>query len=230
MPRERTPSPGDPVAMSRPTPFAPLFPLVLLGSLLAWDATRPIDAPPVPSPVAQEGVSGQLVELWARDAVACSLDATTGSSGSTILEGQLDLSDATVVYDRLESEHLTVGLARNSLLALVNLGPLEVIPRPDPRARGPRLAASVFHSIRREGDKIVFDTPGAPGRELRDASRILTTSLEGGPFHWKPTVGDTVLLRYLKGGRHATEAQLVKFLVVSHEPGERVTLRWQRLR
>lgn len=205
----------------------PLATLVL--TLAATSSPGPASAPEAP---AQEATAteSQLLVLWARDDYGASLDVSTGGSGTVLVSGQLDLSNATVVYDRLKPAHLSFGPGRHGLVALAFLGELETTPRLDPRAQGPRLSASVFHTLRVDRDRIVHDLPGAEGRELRAASEILRRTPERGPIHWEPKVGEIVLVRYLPEGRHRNQPELAKFLVVDHEPGQRLTIRWAPLR
>lgn len=177
----------------------------------------------------QETTGSQLITLWAKDSIACSFDVTSGRSGSTILDGQLDLSNATVAYDVVQANSLSLGLARDSTLSMVNLGEVLVHPKRDPRARGFRMPASAFHTLRVERNRIVYDAPGARGVELSNATAVLRGIPGRGAVHVAPKVGDIILMRYFKGGRHSKTPQLAKFLIVDHEAGKRVVLRWATL-
>jgi len=194
----------------------PLLPTLVLGSALVAGLHR---AP------RQEEPPGGLVTLWAEDDLTSSVDLVTGSPAGRIVGGQIDLSDAHLAYGVFQPERLTYGLVRDQVTAALDLGPLTVAPFQRATDPAETFPISAFHTLCLVDGRCVFLDTASRRERLKEADAILGVPTNTAPVSFAPQVGHVLLLRW-RSARGGGEDRLVKLLVVEHEPGVRVTLRW----
>ena len=183
---------------------------------------------PVPSAVApvQAGATGGLVTLYAQDDLACAFSLDAGVPGASVVEGEVRLDRAHLVFDVFAEDMLTFGFIEEVLVGVVDLGRVTVAPHSRAQDPAPEFAISLFHTLYLDGRKFSYVGAGGTLQRHTDAERIFDPLPRRGMYHVAPVVGNTYLVRVNDGGGASSADRLAKFVVVDFQPGHTVTLRW----
>lgn len=200
---------------------------------LGWSLTAAalslalLGSPAEPSEPAAQAPGG-IVTLYARDDLACAFDFRTGKVGASILEGEVSLDHAQLLYDVFEPGFLSFGFTDRERVAVLDLGEVYVPPQDRATDRSLEYPVALFHTLFVDGPRFFYLGPGRSLHRFEDADRILGSTPREGLAHVAPVVGHTYVLRTKREGVGGTD-ELFKFHVVAIRPRESVTLRWARV-
>ncbi|MAG58654.1 MAG: hypothetical protein CMJ83_20385 [Planctomycetes bacterium] len=112
--------------------------------------------------------------------------------------------------------------------SIVDMGEAYVNPLRDPRARAPKVAVSIIHTLAVSNRDVVFRGP--PGKEHRSTQgrQILRSTPQVGMKHFNPEPGHTYLLRFKPGIGSRTD-QLFAVHIIDVQPQHTLTFQWRRL-
>ncbi len=169
-----------------------------------------------------------VVTLYARDDLRSSFDFRNGREGGRIVDGEILLDDAQIVFDVFQEGMLSFGFTRDERVRIIDLGPAYVPGLERATDHAPKFSVSIFHTLFLSGSQ--FSYLGATGRILRskEAGPILDPLPGEGLYHVAPEVGHTYLLRAKHTGVSRSEL-LVKFQIIDVRPRRSLTMRWARL-
>lgn len=170
----------------------------------------------------------RIVTLWANDDLRSSFDFRNGREGGRIVDGEIRLEAAQLVFDVFQEDHFTFGFTRDERVDLIDLGAAYVPPFDKATDRAPEFAVSIFHSLHLDGSQLSYVEPNGRVVRLKDAGRIQGLLPSQGLHQLEPKVGHTYVLRAELEGVGKSE-MLFKLHVVDHRPGRSVTFRWGRL-
>ncbi|MEZ6017677.1 MAG: hypothetical protein R3F49_21390 [Planctomycetota bacterium] len=171
--------------------------------------------------------TGGLITLYQHDAVGSSLSFQRGEHGGRVSEGQVDLSQAQLVYGAFATGLLTVGFSADEAVNVVDLGELLVEPISLAQDAAMKFPISAFSSLSVSGRKLVYQPAGGSFVRLGAGNEVFGVP-QRGLVNFEPKLGHCYALRYqrTRGDRRDV---LAKFQVVEHRPGESVTLRWANI-
>lgn len=170
-----------------------------------------------------------LVTLWAQDDLRATFDFAGGASGAKIVGGELILDDCQLAFHLFAENQVAVGFVRQSAAAILDLGDLRVAGVKASSDRAPKPALSVFHTLRRDGSRIVYDGALGKTQRLHEAERVLSATPAEGLRTFIPEVGHTWLMVFRPEGLRGREEIVVKLLVVDVQAGRSLTFRWSRI-
>lgn len=197
--------------------------LVALVVALALGLRGAANATQEPEPTA----TGGIITLYAHDDLASSLDFRTGTYGGRIVEGEIALDQAQLVYDKFSPEHLSFGFAADEAVTIVDLGPVEVPFTALAQDAALKFTVSAFHTLGFSGRRLTFQPAGGSTVRLGAGGDAFTTP-QRGLRHFKPTLEHVYVLRYQRT-RGDRRDMLAKFQVIDVRPGEAITLRWANI-
>jgi hypothetical protein len=196
------------------------FPSVLASlAVLGLFVLRQDEAPPVPT-------SG-IATLYAHDDLSSSFDFRNGSAGGRVWDGEVQLTQAQILFDVLAPGQISFGFSRDERVDVLDLGPLVVPPRVRARDRALEFELSIVHTLFLGPDGFAYVGPGGDVDPLPEAEALRTLPLKTGIGHVEPVVGHTYLVRVRRNGTSLDE--YFKFEVIGILPGHSLTLRWARL-
>jgi hypothetical protein len=171
-------------------------------------------APPAPR-------SG-LITMYADDPIACRFGFGEGAYGSVIEDHMLKNRASDMAFDGYNPGEFTVGIEGGRKGTIVDLGTLDSL-RAKYGYEETGAPGQGFASIRRQGGKflILKNYAQQTTQELAEA-RVLMDA----PNH-APIVDDHIYLVRLTDLHDRAFERVVKFMVVTYQPGESVTIRWQ---
>ena len=207
------------IAPSRGTMLCATLALSLWAS--AFSLHAPLATP-------QTTGDGGLVTLFAADDLACSINLRTGEYGGRIVDGEVALDRAQLLYDVFAAEMLSFGFAHDEVVNVIDLGPLMVPDQTLANDVSLKFPISVFHTLTVEGKRLVYQDAGGAFVRLREGGDIFKVAPRG-LRHLEPTVGNTYVVRFERLRGEDRGDRMAKFQVVEHRPGESLTLRWQSL-
>jgi hypothetical protein len=178
------------------------------------------DGPPAAAP------ASRLVTLHAQDPLTHTLDLADGSFGARIEGTRFVEGRAHLDYGTYHEEALTLALEVDDRAHLVDLGHWADLARVHDLEEADGGGVG-FASIHFEGSdfRIARRLPKDGFQDLRDARPLLGTVAGLHRLRFQPVVGHVYLVRVEDRQRRGTPVH-AKIQVVSHEPGDRVTLRW----
>ncbi len=171
---------------------------------------------------------GGIIVLRAADDLGFTLDFRTGASGAVIEDGELRLDQALIVFERLAPGHLSIGFNAESGADLVELGSLLIPPVRTKDDVAPNLPLRAFFTLGATRGDFFYGIPGSRTVRLPEVSSLFAAYAPRGVRHFRPVVGEAFVLRLVPRLRQSEELA-VKLLIVDHEPGRSVTLRWALL-
>lgn len=178
------------------------------------------------SPLPEAGV----VTLWANDEPRSAFNFDTGSYAADIVDGQLVLDSAQIVFHQIEANLFTIGFSNAFATRLLDLGDLKVDGFSRVSDQAPRPSISIFHTLYLQGRSVWYRGPIARNYSLKAADPVFFTLQTGIPQSFVPELGHVYLLRYASKREAGVEEKLVKFRVIDYEPGRYVTIRWARMK
>jgi hypothetical protein len=178
-----------------------------------------------PLPVQAASPNGQLVTLRAHDSLTAAWNDRTETYVTTINQGELDLGQATLVYDILQGGQLSFGFRLRERAKLVDVGDFRVAPLVRPRDIVPKAGVGVINTLRVQRNNIQYLAPVNRWLNLKEGDAVVGRLESEGVQHVEPELGHVYLLRYVFDGSE----RVVAFHVVEHVPGERVVLRIKNL-
>ena len=167
---------------------------------------------------------GLVFTLYARDGLQSSFDFRRGRAGGHVVDGEIRLDDAQVVFDAFAPDQLSVGFLRDERVELLDLGELDVPPQARASDRAEKFALSVFHTLFLDGERLAYVGPGGDAHPLDGTSRLFATPPEG-LRHVQPVVGHVYVIRALRRTVGSAD-DVFKFLVLDHVPQQSLTMRW----
>lgn len=202
-----------------------LAPLSCTALLAVSALTSPGLAPGADDPRAEEG---SVVTLYANDDLRSSFDFRSGDFGARIVEGEVALAGAQIVFDVLQADRLSFGFVHDESVRILDLG--EVFVPPFQRAQDPavKFPVSLYHTLFFDGARFAYRGAGNRVVHYRPANAILASRTLRGIGHVEPQVRHTYLFRFQAGKRRGSD-EVVKFEVIDFLPGSSVTLRWARV-
>jgi len=163
--------------------------------------------------------------LYARDDLASSFDFRSGSAGGRVVEGEIRLADAQLVYGAFLRDQLSFGFVRNERVEVLDLGDVSVVPQVRARDQTVEFPISVLHTLAFDGARFTYLGPGGAVHAFEAADRILGSLPPETLRHLEPQLGHTYLVRVHREGVGARD-EFFAFEVVDLEAGRRLTLRW----
>lgn len=170
---------------------------------------------------------GGLITLYEHDDVASSLDFRTGNHGGRVVDGQIELVDAQLVYGSFATGLLSFGFAADEAVNVVDLGPSEVDAVSSAHDAALKYPISAFHTMSASGRRLTFQP--ANGSQVRlGAGNAVFDVPKRGLQHVEAQLDHCYVIRYQRT-RGDRRDMLAKFQVVEHRPGESITLRWANI-
>ncbi len=165
------------------------------------------------------GDFSRSAELWATDPLRRTLDLTTGEYGIVVDGGELRNQGSDLGFGLPNPGFLEIGIQGRATGALIDLGPDAALAV----ALG---TESGFVGVARTGSGFGYD----PADTLFDHLASIEQGADGGEAsRVVPEVGHVLVGAVVKepGSREAVEQALfVKILIVDHEPGRFLSIRW----
>ncbi|MEW6073846.1 MAG: hypothetical protein AB1726_14800 [Planctomycetota bacterium] len=198
------------------------IPLALAALVAAPGGADPAD------PALAPGAPGEIATLLVNDDLLCTFDFRGGGPGARIVEGEVVLDGAQIVFHAMLADRISYGFVRNELVRVLDLGDFFVPGLERAQDPAPKYPVSLFHTLRLEDSHFVYQGAGGRQHSCDAADRILAPLGEEGIEHLEPKVGHTYLLRAERRGE-PRPGLLVKLQVVDFQPGHSLTLRWARV-
>ncbi len=174
--------------------------------------------------------NGGLITLYEHDDVASSLDFRTRNHGGRIVDGQIELVDAQLVYGSFATGLLSFGFAADEAVNVVDLGPSEVEFVSSAQDAALKFPISALHTMGASGRRLTFQP--ANGSQVRlgagNAGNAVFDVPKRGLQHIEAQIDHCYVIRYQRT-RGDRRDMLAKFQVVEHRPGESITLRWANI-
>ncbi|MSR62514.1 MAG: hypothetical protein EXS08_08720 [Planctomycetes bacterium] len=191
-----------------------LLPVLVVAPLALLPESEP-QAPP------REG----LVTLYAHDDLASSFDFRSGTAGGRVVDGEVRLAGAQLVYGAFLRDQLSFGFVRNERVEVFDLGDARVAPQVRARDQAAEFPVSVLHTLAFDGARFTYLGPGGDVHAFEPADRILGSLPPEELRHLQPQLGHTYLLRLHHEGVGLGD-EFFAFEVVDLEPARRLTMRW----
>lgn len=167
----------------------------------------------------------RLVTLYAHDDLLSSYSFRDAAAGARVVDGEIDLTRAQVVFHVLEENTLSYGFVGMEAVNIIDLGDVLIGGFPRARDRAPKFALSLFHTLFLDGSRFSYLGAGGKVRRYGPAQKILNPLRPEGLHHIEPIVGHVYLLRSKQSGVSVPH-EVVKFQVVDLQPDHSLTLRW----
>ncbi|HEX8161860.1 MAG TPA: hypothetical protein VF538_08315 [Pyrinomonadaceae bacterium] len=175
-------------------------------------------------------VSGGIATLYARDPVAHALCFSDGREGSMILQGQVFNRCSHLDFNNYYAGNFTVGIQGGEEGLIVDLGTAEELKQrygyQETVGNG-----QGFASLRAESGRVFVlkDYRARTSQELKEGQSLFTPAVgqDASPKQTAPVKVGHIYLARIFGSRDKSLQILVKILVLTHVPGESVTLRWE---
>lgn len=193
--------------------------------VLALALLLPFSLALAPRPAPQADPAGGIATLWARDAVGASFGLDAGGPAARVVQGEVILAGAQLVYGAFAEDRLSYGFDDAELVEVLDLGELVVAPRTRAADATLEYPIPVFETLRLDRGRFVVQDAEGQERRLRDADRLLGTLPDDGLRHLVPVPGHTLLLR-TRTRSGSRRDRVAKLLVLAARPGESLTLRW----
>jgi hypothetical protein len=200
----------------RPLTIAALGAALALGLL---SSALTMQDPAVPN--------GGLITLYQHDDVASSLDFRTGNHGGRVVDGQIQLVDAQLVYGSFATGHLSFGFAADEAVNVVDLGTAEVDFNAGAQDAALKFPISVIPTLGVSGRRLTFQETNGTHVRLGTGNAVFDVPKRG-LQHIEPQLDHCYVIRYQRT-RGDRRDMLAKFQVVEHRPGESITLRWANI-
>jgi hypothetical protein len=171
-----------------------------------------------------------LATLIAADDVGATFDFQSGTHGARVVAGELALDDCQIAWHVFAENQVSYGFVRDRGALMVPLGDLRVNPARAPTDHAPKLPVSVFHTLRVDDGRLVYDAPFGKVSRLREGERILSASPVEAVGHFTPEIGHVYLFAFKARSSRERHDMLVKMQVVDVQPGRTLTFRWARMR
>lgn len=171
--------------------------------------------------------TGGLITLYEQDDVASSLDFRSGGHGGRIVNGQIELVDAQLVYGSFATGLLSVGFAVDEAVNVVDVGEAEVEFVASASDAALKFPISAFHTLSVSGRRLTFQPANGSQVRLGSGNAVFDVPKRG-LQHIEPQVDHCYVIRYQRT-RGDRRDMLAKFQVVEHRPGESITLRWANI-
>ena len=167
-----------------------------------------------------------IMTLFAHDDLLSSYSFRQDAAGGRLSDGEIDLSQAQIVFSMFEEDALSFGFVGHEPVNVIDLGAVFVKGFARARDLAPKFSPSVFHTLVLDGTKVSYRGSSNRWLRLKDGQRIFDPLPKEGLYHIKPVIGHTYLMRVLprSGGE-----ELFKFQVVDFQPGHSVSIRWGRI-
>ena len=201
-------------------------PILVLAAAAALAADVPAPAAPDAAPAA---ATSRLVTLHAGDPVSHVLNLSDGSFGSSIEGTRLVERRAHLDYGTYKDDALTLALEEDDRGILLDLGHWADLSRVYEFDEVVGWGVAFASISLADGEmKIARRLPKDSFQNLREGRGLLTTTLGERMASLPPVPGHVYLARVEDRRRKGTPLY-AKFLVISHVPGDHVTLRWDRI-
>lgn len=171
--------------------------------------------------------SGGLITLYEHDDLASSLNFRAGAHGGTVVNGQIQLADAQLVYGSFSSGLLSFGFAADEAVNVVDLGTAEVEFNADVQDAALKYPISVIPTLGVAGRRLTFQATNGTQVRLGAGNAVFEVPSRG-LQHVEPVLDHCYVIRYQRT-RGDRRDMLAKFQVVEHRPGESITLRWANI-
>lgn len=172
---------------------------------------------------------GGITTLYAQDDVASSFSFFSGGPGARVFDGELQLRDAQLVYHGFGDAQLAYGFVHDELVAVLDLGDLDVQPIPSATDDALSLPVSLYQTLFLDGPNFAYVNAAGKAVRLKEADPILDPLPASGLTLFEPQLGHTYLIR-ATSRRNRSYDVIAKFQIIDVRPGESLTLRWERLR
>ncbi len=207
----------------------PIAALAAAAALAAGALALASAEEPPPPPAASAGGTSRLVTLHAGDPVTHVLNLADGTFGARIEGPRLVERRAHLDYGNYKDDALTVALEEDDRGVLLDLGHWADLARTyefDEVVGGGIAFASLSSA---DGDvRIARRLPKDAFQKLREGRPLLAATVGERQVSLPPVPGHIYLAR-VEDRHRKTAPVYAKFLVVSHVPGDHVTLRWDRI-
>ncbi len=180
-------------------------------------------APAAQEPAPQSGI----VTLYRHDPLGAAFSFSQGDYGGQVSEGQLRLEGAQLVYGGFESGQMTVGFSADEPANIVDLGEVLVPPVLLSQEATARFPVNLFATLGIDGRRLVYQPANGSVVRLGSGNEVFGVP-QRVMQHVAPVPGHCYIARFQQTRRGRRDI-FVKFVVVEHNPGESVTLRWQNL-
>lgn len=170
---------------------------------------------------------GGLITLYEHDDLASSLDFRAGDHGGRVVDGQIQLADAQLVYGSFSTGLLSFGFAADEAVSVVDLGAAEVEYNASANDAALKYPISVIPTLGVSGRRLTFQEANGAHVRLGTGNAVFDVPRRG-LQHIEPVLDHCYVIRYQRT-RGDRRDMLAKFQVVEHRPGESITLRWANI-
>jgi len=167
---------------------------------------------------------GGIATLYAHDDLASSFDFRGGGAGGRLVDGEVRLDGAQIVFDVFARGRISFGFSRDERVELLDLGAQLVRPEARARDRTEEFPISIVHTLFRGDNGFAIVKPGGDVDPFDDADRVANATLTQGVRHVEPIVGHTYVLRVRRNDTSRDE--FFKFEVIGLVPDHSLTIRW----
>lgn len=171
--------------------------------------------------------NGGLITLYEHDDVASSFAFRTGNHGGRIVDGQIELVDAQLVYGSFATGLLSFGFAADEAVNVVDLGPSEVEFVSSAQDAALKFPISALHTMGASGRRLTFQPANGSQVRLGVGNAVFDVPKRG-LQHIEAQIDHCYVIRFQRT-RGDRRDMLAKFQVVEHRPGESITLRWANI-
>jgi hypothetical protein len=168
-----------------------------------------------------------LITLYEHDDVASSFSFRTGEHGGRVIDGQIELGAAQLVYGSFATGLISFGFGADEAVNVVDLGTAKVDVLSAPSDAALKFPVGIFQTLGVSGRRLTFQQ--ANGSQVRlGAGNAVFDVPRRGLQHVEAIVDHVYAIRFQRT-RGDRRDMLAKFQVVEHRPGESVTLRWANI-
>jgi hypothetical protein len=171
--------------------------------------------------------SGGLITLYEHDDLASSLDFRNGRHGGSVIDGQIQLVDAQLVYGSFATGLLSFGFAADEAVNVVDLGTAEVEFNASAHDAALKYPISVMPTLGVASRRLTFQEANGTHVRLGTGNAVFDVPKRG-LQHIEPVLDHCYAIRFQRT-RGDRRDMLAKFQVVEHRPGESITLRWANI-